>query len=88
MLLLRCFVLSLAAVAGLWAQYTTQQISGYVRDASGAVVPAAKITATHIATDQTRAAASTTPRLSVSPTFPAATSKTRPAEHSASSRLD
>ena len=43
----------LSALAML-AQYTTQQISGFVRDSSGAVVPNAQITATQAETGITR----------------------------------
>ncbi len=37
-----------------WAQSTTQQISGSVRDASGAVVTSARITVLHVETGQVR----------------------------------
>jgi hypothetical protein len=49
-------LLSAAALfaAAAWAQSTTQQISGSVRDASGAVVTSAKITVLHVETGQVR----------------------------------
>jgi hypothetical protein len=50
----RLFVLLLCAGA-LFAQSTTQQISGFVRDATGAVVTSAKVSVRNVATGQTRA---------------------------------
>ena len=44
----------LVCAATLFAQSTTQQISGFVRDATGAVVPSAKVSVRHVTTDQTR----------------------------------
>jgi hypothetical protein len=43
-----------AAAASVVAQYTSQQISGFVRDATGAVVTAATVTVHHISTGQSR----------------------------------
>ena len=42
--------------SGLLAQSTTQQISGTVKDSSGAVIATAKVTALHVNTGQLRAA--------------------------------
>lgn len=47
------FLLALAATL-LPAQSTTQQISGTVKDGSGAVIPSARVTVLHISTGQTR----------------------------------
>jgi hypothetical protein len=48
------FFLWLLCAQVLLAQSTTQQISGFVKDATGAVVPTAKVSVRHVATDQTR----------------------------------
>lgn len=44
----------LVFAASMCAQYTTQEISGTVRDSTGAIVPAAQVSARHIATGQMR----------------------------------
>jgi hypothetical protein len=54
----RIAILLLCAPALLTAQYTSQQISGLVRDSSGAVVVGAKVTAVQGGTGFTRAALS------------------------------
>jgi hypothetical protein len=40
-----------------WSQYTSQQISGTVRDSSGGVIPAARVTVRQLGTGFTRQAA-------------------------------
>src|SRR5574340_1031980 len=54
MLIPRFVTLFVCAALSLLAQSTTQQISGTVRDATGAVVPSAKLSVTHIDTGQVR----------------------------------
>ncbi len=48
------YLLPLIATGVLFSQSTTQQISGSVKDASGAIVTTAKVSARHIGTDQVR----------------------------------
>ncbi len=48
-------LLLLVCAGTLFAQSTTQQISGFVKDATGAVVTSAKVSVRHVTTDQTRA---------------------------------
>jgi len=43
-----------ALAAVLAAKYTTQEISGTVRDSTGAIVPTAQVSARHVATGQVR----------------------------------
>ncbi|MDP2996977.1 MAG: carboxypeptidase regulatory-like domain-containing protein [Bryobacterales bacterium] len=50
----RLFLL-LVCAGTLFAQSTTQQISGFIKDATGAVVTSAKISVRHVTTDQARA---------------------------------
>jgi len=51
-----CRLFLLLVCAGtLFAQSTTQQISGFVKDATGAVVTSAKVSVRHVTTDQARA---------------------------------
>ena len=50
------FVVAAAFTLPVQSQYTTQQISGFVRDATGAVVTTAKVTARQIETGLTREA--------------------------------
>ena len=47
--------LALLCVHAAFAQSTTQQISGFVKDASGLGVPAAKVSVRHVDTGQVRA---------------------------------
>ncbi len=51
---LRVAALFLLAGTGSYGQYTSQQISGFARDASGAVVTSAKVSARHTGTGQVR----------------------------------
>ncbi|MBI3696743.1 MAG: carboxypeptidase regulatory-like domain-containing protein, partial [Acidobacteria bacterium] len=46
--------LALVCVHAAFAQSTTQQISGFVKDASGLAVPSAKVSVRHVNTSQTR----------------------------------
>lgn len=46
----RFLVVAVLCTTAVFAQSTTQQISGFVRDASGAVVPSAKVTVRSVAT--------------------------------------
>jgi hypothetical protein len=55
--LLAVFVWTLLACTGLWAQ-ATAEISGTIKDSSGAVLPGVEITATQTATGQIRKALS------------------------------
>jgi len=50
------FILAAAFTVTVQSQYTTQQISGFVRDATGAVVTTAKVTARQVETGLTREA--------------------------------
>jgi hypothetical protein len=50
-----CSIALLGAVSG-WAQTTSTEILGLVKDSSGAVVPGAKVTITRVATNETRTA--------------------------------
>ncbi len=54
--ILSVLVSVLSACAVLYGQYTTQQIAGFVRDASGAVVPSVVVSARNAATGQVRSA--------------------------------
>ena len=51
------FAIALASVLAL-GQYTSQEISGFVKDSSGAVVPSAQVSVRHTATGQVRTARS------------------------------
>ncbi len=53
----RC-VLVLLAAGLLFGQYTSQEISGFVKDSSGAIVPSAQVSVRHTATGQMRTARS------------------------------
>src|SRR3954471_16584437 len=48
---LRHILLMTLAVTGQWAQGDRGLITGIVKDATGAVVPGARVTATHLATN-------------------------------------
>jgi hypothetical protein len=49
--LLLCFIILCFAAPSALAQTNTGQIEGVVRDQSGAVIPAATVTATHVASN-------------------------------------
>jgi hypothetical protein len=50
----RLLLIMIAGCLGGLAQYTSQQISGFVKDSSGSVVASAKVTATQVSTGFTR----------------------------------